>query len=349
MSAPGRGTAIRLVDCAKTFPNGTRAVERTTLEMKGGGTIVFLGPSGCGKTTLLRVIAGLEAPDAGGRVFFDDEDVTELPIERRNVGMVFQSYALFPNMNVEENIAYGLTVHGATPQGRARRVDEMLEMMQIGELRERRVTELSGGQRQRVALARAIAVQPRVLLLDEPLTALDALLRERLRIEIDVLLHSLGITAAYVTHDQGEAMAIGDRIAVMNRGAVVQVGSPREIYYKPASSFVADFIGTMNRVGGTLRDGALELPGGRIPWAQAGSGAMQVLFRPNDARIVPAAGAQLCGVVAQQFFLGDRTRLHVSGVADRMVVVETTEHREFHTGETIGLRIEPGALLRLRE
>jgi putative spermidine/putrescine transport system ATP-binding protein len=343
------GTAIRLVACAKTFANGTRALERTTLELKGGETIVFLGPSGCGKTTLLRVIAGLEAPDAGGRIFFDDEDVTALPIERRNVGMVFQSYALFPNMNVEENVAYGLKVHGATPQHRARRVEEMLQMMQIDELRKRRVTELSGGQRQRVALARAIAAQPRVLLLDEPLTALDALLRERLRIEIDVLLHSLGITAAYVTHDQGEAMAIGDRIAVINRGAIVQTGTPREIYYKPASSFVADFVGTMNRVNGVLRDGALELPGGRIPWTQEGAGTVQVLFRPNDARIVAEAEAQLRGVVEQQFFLGDRTRLHVSGVADGLVVVETSEHREFRVGQSVWLRIEPGALLNLRD
>jgi len=343
------GTSIRLVDCAKTFPNGTRALERSSFELKGGETIVFLGPSGCGKTTLLRVIAGLEAPDAGGRVFFDDEDVTAQPIERRNVGMVFQSYALFPNMNVAENIAYGLKVHGAAPESSRRRVDEMLEMMQIGELRARRVTELSGGQRQRVALARAIAVQPRVLLLDEPLTALDALLRERLRIEIDVLLHSLGITAAYVTHDQGEAMAIGDRIAVMNRGAIVQTGTPREIYYRPANSFFADFIGTMNRVSGTLRDGALELKGGRIPWREGGAGRLEVLFRPNDARVVADADAQLRGVIEQQFFLGDRTRLHVSGVAERLVVVETTEHREFRAGQAIALKIEPGALLELKD
>jgi len=349
VTAAGKGTAIRLVDCAKTFPNGTRAIERTTLDMKGGETVVFLGPSGCGKTTLLRVIAGLESPDPGGRVFFDDEDVTEAPIERRHVGMVFQSYALFPNMNVEENIDYGLKVHGADPGARAKRVDEMLQMMQIGELRARRVTQLSGGQRQRVALARAIAVQPRVLLLDEPLTALDALLRERLRIEIDVLLHRLGITAAYVTHDQGEAMAIGDRIAVMNKGAIVQVGSPREIYYRPASSFVADFIGTMNRVSGTVRDGFLELPGGRLRWTQGGAGPMEVLFRPNDARIVRDAEAELRGEVAQQFFLGDRTRLHVNGVAERPVVVETTEHREFRPGERVGLRIEPDTLLRLRD
>jgi putative spermidine/putrescine transport system ATP-binding protein len=144
-------------------------------------------------------------------------------------------------------------------------------------------------------------------------------------------------------------MAIGDRIAVVNRGAIVQVGSPREIYYKPANAFVADFIGTMNRVRGTVRDGFLELPGGRIPWAQGGDGAIEVLFRPNDARIVPADGAPLRGEVAEQFFLGDRTRLHVTGVADRMVVVETTEHREFTVAERIGLRIEPDTLLRLKD
>jgi putative spermidine/putrescine transport system ATP-binding protein len=348
-ASPKAGTTISLVDCAKTFPGGTRALERTTLEMRGGETTVFLGPSGCGKTTLLRVVAGLESPDPGGRVQFDDEDVTGLPIERRKVGMVFQSYALFPNMNVAENIAYGLKVQGVDAAQRARRVDEMLGMMQIGELRDRRVTQLSGGQRQRVALARAIAVQPRVLLLDEPLTALDALLRERLRIEIDILLHSLGITAAYVTHDQGEAMAIGDRIAVMNRGAIVQVGSPREIYYRPASAFVADFIGTMNRVRGTVVDGFLALPGGRIPWTQGGAGTLEVLFRPNDAHIVPEGEAALRGEIAQQFFLGDRTRLHVTGAADRVIVVETTEHREFRTGDRVGLRIDPETLLRLRE
>jgi putative spermidine/putrescine transport system ATP-binding protein len=349
MSRPAPGTTIRLVDCSKTFPNGTRALESTTLEIKGGETIVFLGPSGCGKTTLLRVIAGLESPDPGGRVFFGDEDVTVLPIERRNVGMVFQSYALFPNMSVEENIGYGLKIHGVASAKRAQRVDEMLQMMQIGELRDRRVTQLSGGQRQRVALARAIAVQPRVLLLDEPLTALDALLRERLRIELDVLLHSLGVTAAYVTHDQAEAMAIGDRIAVMKQGALVQVGPPREIYYRPQSRFVADFVGTMNRVEASVRDGALELPGGRIPWTQDSSGTIEVLFRPNDLRIVAEGEAQLRGNVAQQFFLGDRTRLHVSGVADHLVVVETSEHCEFAPGQEIGLRIDPRTLLRLRD
>jgi putative spermidine/putrescine transport system ATP-binding protein len=345
--APPSGTRIRLQACGKTFPNGTRALEATTLEIQGGQTTVFLGPSGCGKTTLLRVIAGLEAPDAGGRVLFDDDDVTALPIEQRNVGMVFQSYALFPNMDVEDNIAYGLKIRKVDAAQRARRVDEMLEMMQIGELRERRVNQLSGGQRQRVALARAIAVRPRVLLLDEPLTALDALLRERLRTEIDVLLHSLGVTAAYVTHDQSEAMAIGDRVAVMNRGAIVQVGTPREVYFRPANAFVADFIGTMNRVRGAVRDGAIVLAGGSIPWPRGGTGSIEVLFRPNDVHIVPLEGAPLRGTTTAHFFLGERTRLQVSGIDSEPIIVETTEHREFKIGEPIGLSIDAEALLTL--
>ena len=186
---------IRLVRCAKTFDDGTRALEPLDLEIRAGETVVVLGPSGCGKTTTLRIIAGLEWPDRGGRVLFGDADVTELPIERRNVGMVFQSYALFPNMDVEDNVAYGLKVRGLDRRARAERVEEMLAMMHIGELRRRRVDQLSGGQKQRVALARALAVRPRVLLLDEPLTALDAKLRDALRVEMDALLRRLGITA----------------------------------------------------------------------------------------------------------------------------------------------------------
>ena len=174
------GTAVSLIECAKTFADGTRALWPLSLEIEDGETVVFLGPSGCGKTTTLRIIAGLESPDPGGRVLFNGEDVTQVPIELRNVGMVFQSYALFPNMNVEQNVAYGLKVRKVSGAESTRRVREMLEMMDIVELKDREIDQLSGGQRQRVALARAIAVQPRVLLLDEPLTALDALLRERL-------------------------------------------------------------------------------------------------------------------------------------------------------------------------
>ncbi|MHB9139537.1 MAG: ABC transporter ATP-binding protein, partial [Victivallaceae bacterium] len=210
------GTSLRLTNCAKTFADGTCALEAFNLQVRDGETVVILGPSGCGKTTLLRIIAGLEFPNDGGKVFFGDEDVTDIPIEKRNVGMVFQNYALFPNMTVAENIAYGLKVRGIDAAKRIRRVSEMLDMMKIGDLRNRRIDQLSGGQKQRVALARALAVRPKVLLMDEPLTALDAKLRDRLRVEIDILLRSLGITAIYVTHDQAEAMALGDRIVVMN-------------------------------------------------------------------------------------------------------------------------------------
>ena len=195
-------TSIELISCGKTFKDGTCALEKINLNINGGETVVLLGPSGCGKTTLLRIIAGLEEPDEGGKIIFNKENVTDLQIEKRNVGMVFQSYALFPNMNVKENIGYGLKVRKLDKNKIDDRVSEMLEMMHINDLSLRRIDQLSGGQRQRVALARAIAVRPRVLLLDEPLTALDAILRDRLRIEIDSLLRSLGITAIYVTHDQ---------------------------------------------------------------------------------------------------------------------------------------------------
>ena len=223
-------TSINLINCGKTFKDGTRALEKINLNIKGGETIVLLGPSGCGKTTLLRIIAGLEEPDYSGQIVFNNENVTNLQIEKRNVGMVFQSYALFPNMNVKENIGYGLKVRKIDKKQIEDRVSEMLNMMHIDELSSRKIDQLSGGQRQRVALARAIAVRPRVLLLDEPLTALDAILRDRLRVEIDSLLRSLGITAIYVTHDQSEAMALGDRIVVMSNGQISQIGTPRNIY-----------------------------------------------------------------------------------------------------------------------
>ncbi len=226
---------------------------------------MLLGPSGCGKTTTLRIIAGLESPDRGGQVLFDGVDVTPVPIEKRNVGMVFQSYALFPNMSVADNIEYGLKVRGMPAAQRTARVREMLAMMHIEPLAQRRIDQLSGGQRQRVALARAIATRPRVLLLDEPLTALDAKLRDSLRLEIDRLLRSLNITTVYVTHDQAEAMALGDRIAVMEHGRIAQIGSPQDIYCAPASAFVADFIGTMNRISGKAEGNALRFAGGSVP------------------------------------------------------------------------------------
>jgi putative spermidine/putrescine transport system ATP-binding protein len=315
---------IRLAAVAKTFADATQALKRTDLDIAEGETLVLLGPSGCGKTTLLRIIAGLETPDAGGRVFFGSEDVTPLPIERRNVGMVFQSYALFPNMSVAENVGYGLRIRGAlTPA----KVDELLALVQLEGFGKRRVDQLSGGQRQRVALARALAVRPRALLLDEPLTALDAKLREQLRTDIDLLLRSLAITAVYVTHDQSEAMALGDRIAVMEAGRIVQIGAPKEIYYQPKTAFVAEFIGTMNRM--------------RL------NGAQESLFRPEDTRLVAPGEAQFSGTIASVFFLGDHTRLMIDCGASQLLTVETTERREFAVGEKVHLRVPPEALVKL--
>lgn len=349
MSAAGQGVSIQLRECAKTFPGGVRALEPITIGFAGGEISVLLGPSGCGKTTTLRIIAGLEAPDPGGRILFDGEDVTHLPIEKRNVGMVFQSYALFPNMDVWENIAYGLKVRKVPRQDRDARVREMLAMMRCEALARRRVDQLSGGQRQRVALARALAIRPRVLLLDEPLAALDAKLRDMLRVEIDVLLRQLHITTVYVTHDQAEAMALGDRIIVMEHGLVAQVGRPREIYQAPASRFVADFVGTMNRLTGAVRNGQFVCRCGSIPWSGVTAGTCEVFFRPEAAEITTPDQANISGVVTATFYMGDRTRLVIGGVTEdeRTIVVETAARREFARGETVHLRIDGSALLSL--
>ena len=338
--------SIALQNCAKTFADGTRALEPLDLSINAGETVVFLGPSGCGKTTTLRIIAGLEMPDAGGRVVFDGQDVTAVPIEQRNVGMVFQSYALFPNMTVAENIGYGLKIR-KTPAAEIRtRVGEMLGMMQIEKLANRRIDQLSGGQRQRVALARALAVRPRALLLDEPLTALDAKLRDTLRLEIDTLLRSLKITAIYVTHDQAEAMALGDRIVVMEHGRVAQIGAPRDIYQKPATRFVADFIGTMNRLTGTAGNGVFNCRAGELAWTEAPAGIGEILFRPEDIRVTEAGeAAALRGTIAAAFFLGDRTRLFVEVGEAQPLVVESTARRDFAHGDAVGLAIDPRGIL----
>lgn len=349
------GTAIRVTGCAKTFPGGTRALEPLDLDVAAGETVVILGPSGCGKTTLLRIIAGLESPDEGGRVFFNEDDVTAIPIEKRNVGMVFQSHALFPNMNVAENIAYGLKVRGDDAGKIRERVDEMLSMMQIVELRNRPVSQLSGGQKQRVALARAIAVRPRVLLLDEPLTGLDAKLRDVLRLEIDMLLRSIGITAVYVTHDQAEAMALGDRIVVMSHGRIAQVGTPQEVYFQPANHFVADFVGTVNRITVRVEAGRLVFPGGSIPLEEIpGAGGkegetLDVYFRPEHASIVAPAEGHFQARVLSSFFLGDRTRLLVNGDTPEPLKVEAPGRHAFHKNETVGIRFNSEALFTLSE
>jgi putative spermidine/putrescine transport system ATP-binding protein len=338
------GVAVHLQGCGKTYPNGARALEPTTLEIARGETIVFLGPSGCGKTTLLRIIAGLEQPDPGGRVRFGDDDVTETPIERRNVGMVFQSYALFPNMNVADNIGYGLKIRGVAAAERAKRVAELVALTGIEGLETRAIDQLSGGQRQRVALARAVAVRPRVLLLDEPLTALDALLRERLRSELNSLLRALGITTVYVTHDQAEAMTLGDRIVVMRKGAIAQVGTPREIYFAPADRYVAEFVGAANILEAECRNGRLMLPGGTLAVAGAAGGPAVAMIRPESFTVVPAEGASLIGRVEAVSFVGDRQRVSIAGVAARPILIDAPNTLAIAPGDTVGLAVDAGAI-----
>ncbi len=307
--------------------------------------MVLLGPSGCGKTTLLRIIAGLESPDRGGRVLFNGDDVTVVPIEKRNVGMVFQSYALFPNMNVADNIGYGLKIRGFARADREKRIAELVRLTGIDGLEHRGIDQLSGGQRQRVALARAVAPRPSVLLLDEPLTALDAALRERLRGELNRLLRTLGITTIYVTHDQAEAMALGDRIVVMRKGGIAQVGSPRDIYFAPANRFVAEFIGAANIVQGDYDAGALTLPGGRVPLVNgAASGPVSAMIRPESIRVVAAAAASLTGRIDSVSFVGDRQRLTVSGAAANPITVDVPNTIAVNAGDIIGLAIEANAV-----
>ncbi len=235
---------LELSHVRKEFP-GTVAVEDFDLAVKQGEFISFLGPSGCGKTTTLRMIAGFELPTAG-RITLDSRDLTFVPPNRRHVGMVFQAYALFPNMTAAENIGYGLKVSGTSKAEISRRVDEMLALIHLEDFRRRYPNRLSGGQQQRVALARALAIQPQVLLLDEPLSALDAKIRLELRLEIRRIQQELGITTVYVTHDQEEALSLSDRIVVMSEGKIEQIGSPTDIYNYPKSEFVARFVGQLN-------------------------------------------------------------------------------------------------------
>jgi len=341
----GHGASVRIENCGKTFADGTRALAPATLDIARGETLVLLGPSGCGKTTMLRIIAGLEVPDEGGKVLFDGKDMTRIPIEKRNVGMVFQSYALFPNMSVAENIGYGLKIRGVAQEERAARVAELVRLTNISGLENRRIDQLSGGQRQRVALARAVAIRPGILLLDEPLTALDAALRDRLRGELNRLLRALGITAIYVTHDQSEAMELGDRIVVMSKGAIAQIGTPRDIYFTPRNRFVAEFIGAANIIEASVENGCLLLPGGRQPIASKINLALAVaMVRPESIHLIDAGNAALAGTVDSVTFNGDRQRLVVSGVTDRPLSIEVSNTVQAKPGERVGLSIAPEAI-----
>ena len=326
-------SAIGVVDVSKRF-GGVSAVEDVSLEIGDGEFFSLLGPSGCGKTTTLRMIAGFERPDAG-RIFLQGDDVTDVPANRRPVNMVFQQYALFPHMSVYDNVAFGLKVKRVPRAEHGERVQEMLRVVSLEGLDRRRARQLSGGQQQRVALARALVNRPAALLLDEPLGALDVKLRKQMQLELKRIQNDLGTTFVYVTHDQEEALAMSDRIAVMNGGHVEQIGTPREIYERPHTSFVADFIGSLNAlelridelvgVNAVMRLGEAErlvVPVG--PGHRAGE-SVRVAVRPERVQIEPVGspllngGSRLEGTIAEIVFLGMYTQFHVDTQAGRLV------------------------------
>jgi iron(III) transport system ATP-binding protein len=285
------------------------AVDRVSLTIEPGELVTLLGPSGCGKTTILRIVAGLETATAG-RVFIADADVTLLPPNARDVTMMFQSYALFPHLTVFENVAYGLRVLKTPEAEIGRAVAEVMELVGMTGMAQRSPSALSGGQQQRVALARSLVLNPQVLLFDEPLSNLDAKLRKRMREEIRLLQQRLGITAIYVTHDQAEALAISDRIVVMEKGRIAQIGSPLELYHEPANRFVAEFIGEANFLPGTIEsasDGSVDLRLGpqllRVKSRLSSPGPVTVLARPETIRI-HEGGEGLPGTIQKVSYLG---------------------------------------------
>jgi putative spermidine/putrescine transport system ATP-binding protein len=297
---------------------------------------------------LLRLIAGLEVADAGSRICFNGQDVTGQKVEQRGVGMVFQHYALFPQMTVQANIGYGLRVRHVDEAQRKQVVGEMIDLVRLTGLEHKRPAELSGGQRQRVALARALAVRPRVLLLDEPLTALDAKLKEQLRGELAQLLRSLRITAIHVTHDQQEALAIADRLAVMHAGRIVQVGDGETLYRQPAHPFVAEFLGRINRLARSAADvaaGQVLLGGVPVMCPPSCASQTTVLVRPEDIQVgAPQAGWGQA-VIAQRSFLGDRVQLLLTTTDQAPLSAEVLRDSAFGAGQTVGIRIEPARLL----
>ena len=333
------GTTIKLENCSKTFADGTVALKKTSITVNRGEILSLLGPSGCGKTTLLRIIAGLETSDFGGSIKFDEDDVTQVPIERRAVGMVFQSYALFPNMSVYENIGYGLKVKQVPRSELVTRVNELLETCQLTEFSTRSIATLSGGQRQRVALARAIAPRPKVLLLDEPLSALDAALRDNLRDELSLLLRQFSITAVFVTHDQSEAMAIADRIAVMRGGQLVQIDKPEKLYNAPNCDFVAQFVGKANFLKGRVKGNLLQLAGGQITLPEILRPDHGVFIRPSSIRL--SSKGSLCGKIVSSTFQGSHYRLGITGVTeDGLLFMEHDGDQVPCLGEEVKISLE---------
>jgi spermidine/putrescine transport system ATP-binding protein len=353
---------IRLEELTKSFEDLV-AVDGIDLHMPPGEFFTMLGPSGCGKTTTLRMIAGFERPTSG-RIMLDGSDVARVPPHRRHVNTVFQSYALFPHLNVAGNVAFGLKYHKVSKRERDQRVGEALELVNLSALARRKAAQLSGGQEQRVALARALVLRPRVLLLDEPLGALDARLRKNLQVELKALQSELGVTFVFVTHDQEEALTMSDRIAVMNGGKVEQAASPREVYEEPSTVFVAEFLGVSNLLAAEAigRDGeacSVRI-GDRVFRARHGAtdarGDVQVMIRPERIGIEPHAGAagdHLPGIVERSVFLGGAHEVHIRVLGGELLKATvandgTAAPGALEQGAAVSLRLPPDGLRVLR-
>jgi len=354
--------SIEIDGVSKVYDGGVRAVDAVAMDIKQGEFFSLLGPSGCGKTTTLRMIAGFDTP-SGGAIRIDGADITHVPAHKRDMAMVFQSYALFPHRTVAENVAFGLRMRGLDKATIAAKVKAALALVELSGMEDRRPAQLSGGQQQRVALARAIVIEPRVLLCDEPLGALDKKLRQQMQFELKQLQKSLGLTLVFVTHDQEEALAMSDRIAVMNRGRVEQVGTPLEIYDQPATRFVADFIGDTNIFGGErvaagLAAGnglVLTLPTSALPEA---TGTISVALRPEKIRLATGsnasgpAGASAEGVVESSNFLGGAVLYRVALKSGHRVLAQQPNngaHRLFAPDSHVLLDWNPADLVVLKD
>ncbi len=318
------GTSVLLQNLSRSF-GATRALDGLSLEIAPGELVALLGPSGCGKTTALRIVAGFETADTGS-VIVDGKDMSPVPAAKRDMGMVFQSYSLFPNMNAADNVAFGLRMRKIGSAQRRQRAGELLDMVGLAEQARQYPHQLSGGQQQRVALARALAIEPRVLLLDEPLSALDAKVRLQLREQIRTLQQRLGTTTLFVTHDQEEALSMADRVGVMRQGKLEQIAVPAELYDHPATAFVAEFVGVMNRIPAELQGNgmvtclscAVPVKGDSV--SDPSDGAVDVLVRPEGLNMEVADHGN--GIVTTKTFLGSVTRVGVLLSGDVTVQID---------------------------
>ena len=334
---------IDIRNVTKRFGDFT-ALNDVNLEVKSGELVALLGPSGSGKTTLLRIIAGLEWPDTG-HVLFDDTDALSRSVRERHVGFVFQHYALFRHMSVFENIAFGLRVRPRrqrlSEEKIRQKVDELLDLVQLKWLADRYPSQLSGGQRQRIALARALAIEPRVLLLDEPFGSLDAKVRKELRRWLRSLHEDIHVTSVFVTHDQEEALEVADRVVVMDKGRIEQVGAPEEVHDRPATAFVHEFIGESLMLPITVQDQRVHVEGRPLAIDSQGTanGAARLFVRPHEIDVVAAEGAALTGVVKRVHGLGGARRVEVLlSASDMLVEIDTPRNLPVEVGATIGLK-----------